>query len=137
MKPYKDLSTEEILDEMKPSELLEVHEDPDDKPQEPRKLLQEDVYDVNADLVQSVGEMAIQRRQEIPDAYLRELRQERDASTSTPAGEFHRFASIPVAVVEMWKKRDGFDVYKEKPKAIIKKLKAEGLDAFLTSNKRM
>ena len=41
-----------------------------------------------------------------------------------------------VVVVEQWLKQ-GFDVYKESPKAIIKRLRQENLEAFLTSNKSL
>jgi ribose 1,5-bisphosphokinase PhnN len=52
------------------------------------------------------------------------------------AREYHRFASIPVVVVEQWLK-EGFDVYKESPKAILKRLREQNLEAFITSNKSL
>ena len=51
-------------------------------------------------------------------------------------GNYHRVASIPVIVADKWMK-EGFNIYDGSvtPKEIIKKLKEENLEAFLTSNK--
>ena len=47
-----------------------------------------------------------------------------------------RVASIPAVVYDQWK-REGFDALKEPPKAILKRLKQQNLDAFITTNKRV
>ena len=78
--------------------------------------------------------LVIKQTQEIPDDFLTKLKEARIESTSRPMGDFHRFASIPTAVVEKWR-REGFDVMKEPAKAIILKLKSEDLGAFITTNK--
>lgn len=82
------------------------------------------------------GELTIKRSQEISQEYLDALKAERDSSTTGRMGELHKFASIPVAVYETWL-RQGFDVRKETPAKIIAKMQAEGLDYFITTNKRL
>lgn len=84
--------------------------------------------------VRQIGEWAVRRDQVIPTSYLDELRAERDASSTTRAKEYHRVASIPVNLVELWLAQ-GFNVYTAEPDEIVKRLKAEGFDAFITSNK--
>lgn len=79
---------------------------------------------------------AVRTVQEIPQEFLDKCAQERFASSHGPMGDYHKFASIPVAVVDQWMK-DGFDVYREPLKAIVARLKKENLDAFLTSNRSL
>src|SRR5574337_472326 len=79
-------------------------------------------------------QLVIKHTQEIPDAFLTQLKEARIESDRRPMGDFHRFASIPTAVVEKWK-REGFDVMKESAKSIIRKLQSEDLGAFITTNK--
>jgi hypothetical protein len=78
--------------------------------------------------------LVIKHSQEINAEFLESIRQARFESTQRPMGDFHRFASVPTAVVEKWK-REGFDVMKEPAKAIIRKLQSEDLGAFITTNK--
>lgn len=92
--------------------------------------------DVDAQLVESCGELAIVRKQEIPDEFLDHLADQRFDSLHTPAGEMHRVASIPVAVVEHWL-RQGFNVFEEPITAITARLHKEGLDAFMATRKRL
>lgn len=78
--------------------------------------------------------LLIKKTQELPQEFLDSLKAERDASTSKPAGEFHRVASIPTVVYEKWLK-DGYDAQKEPIAKTLAKLKAEHLDYFITTNK--
>lgn len=80
--------------------------------------------------------LVIQRTQELPSAFLDGLRDERLTSTSAPIGNFMKVASIPTVVVEKWL-REGFDIHKESAKAIVNRLRAEDLSAFLTTTKRL
>ncbi len=100
-----------------------------------RAKLKGNLHDVNARLFSSVGDLAIQRVQEIPDYFLDELKAEKDASDAR-AGEFHRVARVPVATAEKWM-REGFDIYKEPAAAIVARLKKEQLDSFVTTKKRI
>lgn len=78
----------------------------------------------------------IQATQEIPDDFLTECHENRVASTEGRMGEYHQFASIPTAVVDMWM-RQGFNIYQEPMSAIVKRLRSEDLTAFLTTEKRL
>ncbi len=80
------------------------------------------------------GDLVIKNEQYIPDEFISTLRKERADSLHTPAGEFHRVASIPTAVVDKWY-REGFDIQREPIQATLKRLRQEQLDAFITSNK--
>ena len=74
--------------------------------------------------------------QAIPQAFLSELRRTREDSVRHNTGDYQSVAKVPVAVHEKWK-REGFDMFKETPKAILKRLRDENLDAFITTNKRL
>jgi hypothetical protein len=78
----------------------------------------------------------IKKYQDIPESYLERNRMLRDHSANNTAGEYHQVASIPEVLVDQWL-REGFDVYKESPKAIVARLQKEGLTSFLTSKKRI
>lgn len=81
--------------------------------------------------------LSLKHAQHIPSSFLSQLAESRDASRA-PAGEHHRIASIPVAVVEKWL-AEGFDISQQDVTAaeIIARLKAENLDAFITTTKNV
>ena len=92
------------------------------------------IHDIQTDFLQD-GENVIRKNtQYIPDEYLRSLQSAREDSMGQREGEYMRVASIPVAVVEKWK-REGFDIYQVDGKEILKRLREENLDAFITTNK--
>jgi len=75
--------------------------------------------------------------QNITQEYLDGLKQQRDASGSVREGDFMRVASIPTVIVDKWM-REGFDILSDRnitAHDIIKRLKAEHLDGFLTTTK--
>lgn len=82
-------------------------------------------------------EVVIEHSQEIPDDFLEANKALRDAS-SAPAGDYHKIASIPTAVVEKWM-REGFNIFDENITAseIVRKLTSEDLGAFMTTTKRI
>lgn len=80
--------------------------------------------------------MTLRNQQQIPQSYIDGLKSDKWDSRSTRAGEYMRVASIPAVVYDQWK-REGFDALKEPPKAILKRLKQQNLDAFITTNKRV
>jgi hypothetical protein len=88
------------------------------------------VFDPSSDAVY------ISRKHDIPDEFLDECRRHRDASTEGPMGDSHMVASIPEGVFADWL-ANGFDPIRETPRAIINRLKAEGLDGFITTNRRL
>jgi hypothetical protein len=81
--------------------------------------------------------LAIKRQQFIPQSFLDEIAQEREDSITTPAGDtLYRVARIPVAVIEKWD-REGFDYNHAPASEILRKLRIDELDKFITTKKRI
>ena len=96
------------------------------------------IHDVNHRLLQSSQDLAVERTQNITDDFIRGNREEYDDSLSAtvdPDG-YHRVARIPTAVVEKWL-MEGFSIYEHSHRDIIKKLREEDLDYFITSKKAL
>lgn len=91
--------------------------------------------DVSWDIDENLDGLLIRKDQEITTDFLDGLKEDRMASKAT-AKEYHKVASIPVVVVEKWL-REGFDIYREDLKAILKKLRDEDLTAFIATDKRI
>ena len=79
--------------------------------------------------------VTIRKDQFISSDFLDGLKEDRLASKAR-SREFHKVASIPVVVVEKWL-REGFDIYHEDLKAIMKKLRDEDLTAFIATDKKV
>lgn len=78
----------------------------------------------------------IKREQIITDSFIQDLRDNRFGSKNISEGETMRVASIPVVIHEKWL-AEGFDLFKEKHKTVVAKLKAEGLDYFVATDKQL
>jgi len=92
---------------------------------------------IDTDFIQNEDRVLRKHTQEIPQSFLDGLAEQRNNSTSQREGEFMRVASIPTVVVEKWM-REGFDILSDRNITgadIVKRLKAENLDAFLTTEK--
>ena len=76
--------------------------------------------------------------QDIPDEFLTDLRDSRFASRNERMGNFHKVASLPVAVVEKWI-AEGFNVFDKNVTVpeILKRLSAESLTDFIATNRRI
>ena len=76
------------------------------------------------------------RTQDISQSFLDSLKEQRNNSTKQREGDYMRVASIPTVIVEKWMK-EGFNIFDKNidGKDIVKRLKAENLDAFLTTEK--
>ena len=75
--------------------------------------------------------------QSIPQWHLDDLAEQRNASSGKREGEFMRVASIPTVIVEKWM-REGFNILTDRNITgadIVKRLKAENLDAFMATEK--
>lgn len=83
------------------------------------------------------NDLIIEKRQEIPEEFLSMLQGVKDDSTDQREGEFMLCASVPTDVHELWLARDNYDMLKEDIRTTLKKLRAEGLDKFITTNKRV
>lgn len=89
---------------------------------------------INTQFLQQGENVVRKYTQNISDAFITALRKERDASLEQSEGEMMRVASVPMALAEQWQ-REGFDIYRENATAIMKRLKQQGMDAFLTTKK--
>lgn len=96
-----------------------------------QKLLSTD-FDIKDD----GDKFTIERFQAIPQEYLDSLKEARFESKNRPAGEYHRAASIPQTLVDHWLAQ-GYDVFNEPISKTLAKLKAEGFDAFITTDKQL
>ena len=86
---------------------------------------------------QTQGNDVIQKStQQLSQAFLDDLKDQRNESTKGREGEFMRVASIPTAVIEQWT-REGFNIYEVTGPEIVKRLKDQNLDAFMTTDKRI
>lgn len=82
------------------------------------------------------SQLTIERAQEIPTSFLDALAEKRKASSGAPAGDFHQVASIPTIIYEKWL-REGYDAGQEPISKTLARLRAESLDYFITTDKRI
>ena len=92
------------------------------------------MFDIGNKFHDTVDGLALHKRQVIPHEFLDGLRAAKDASMAPLKGELHRVASVPVLLVEKWLK-EGFNVYQAPAREILKRLRTEHLDAFITTNR--
>ena len=78
----------------------------------------------------------IKKSQDISQSFIDSLKEHRNSSLGQREGEFMKVASIPVVVVEKWQK-EGFDIMDPNTdiKEVLRRLHAENLDAFITTDK--
>ena len=94
---------------------------------------------INTDFIQDKERVIRKQTQEIPQWHLDNLKAEREAASGKREGEFMKIASIPTVIIEKWM-REGFDVIGDKNitgRDIVRRLRAENLDAFLTTEKNI
>lgn len=91
------------------------------------------LIDHTATLLLEDDRRAIRRVQALPDSFFADLAEAR-ATSRSKAPEAVRVASIPTALVESWQ-RAGFDVFVEPASAIVARLRAENLHAFLATER--
>lgn len=91
--------------------------------------------DVSWDIDENMEGLLIRKDQEITSTFLDGLKEDR-LNSKDRAREYHKVASIPVVVVEKWL-REGFDIYREDLKSIMKKLRDEDLTAFIATEKKV
>lgn len=94
------------------------------------------IFDAEGNLTVNVDGFAVREDQHIPQSFLDDLKNAREDSVREKAREFHHVASIPVAVVNKWM-REGFDIYEATIPEIMTRLRAEHLDAFIATKKRI
>jgi hypothetical protein len=96
----------------------------------------QNIHDLKVDFDENPDGLIIQKSQNITQEYLDSLKAHRFESKHRPSGDYLRVASIPVVVIEKWM-REGFDFYNEPASKIVAKLKSDGLDGFLTTDKQV
>ena len=91
-----------------------------------------------ADWLEDADGLVLKQSQDISQAFLDGIKDTRNASLDKREGDYMSVAQIPVVVVEKWM-REGFDIMGPGITAaeIVKRLKEENLDAFLTTEKRV
>ena len=91
---------------------------------------------VTTEFEADAGGLVLKKSQEIPQSLLDSIKAKRDDSTNHKEGEFMHVASIPAVIAEKWM-REGFNILDPNVngKEIVRRLKAENLDAFLTTEK--
>ena len=82
------------------------------------------------------GRLILKREQAISQAFIDELRDFKHETGRNRTRTHHKVASIPAIFVDKFK-RDGFDVFREKPKAVLAYLRAQGLEAFITTERSL
>lgn len=90
-------------------------------------------YDQDAD----GKNLYVTKSQEIPDDFLSDLADKRNASTNERANDFYHVASVPIAVVDHLLTNYGFDVMNAPVRETIAMLKRLELDHFLATQKRI
>lgn len=90
---------------------------------------QVDFHDQGEDLI-------IEKSQYLPQWWLDQLKDARFDSKTGSMGDYHRAASIPQSLHEQWLAQ-GYDCTKEPIRKTIAKLKHEGLDAFITTDRQI
>jgi hypothetical protein len=97
------------------------------------------IDDIGVDFEDNVGGgLVIKQSQEIPEEHLDALRIAKADTIGTPMGELHRVCSVPTNLVEKWM-REGFNIYDKNvtPQEVLKRLRQEQLDTFITTTKRI
>lgn len=83
-----------------------------------------------------ITEAHIETFQDVPDSFLRDLRDRRDLQDQRFAADDVQICSLPASVVDHWF-RQGFSIWDRNvtPQDIIDRLVREDLTAFLTTSK--
>lgn len=85
---------------------------------------------------EDADKLVLEKKQEIPDEFLSQLRGIKQDSTDQRENEFMHVASIPTLIHEKWL-REGYDCTREPVRETVKRLRREQLDAFIVTNKRI
>jgi len=92
--------------------------------------------DIKVDFQENTEGLLIQKTQDIPQEHLDYLKAYRADNSSGRMGEYHRAASIPTIIHEKWLS-EGYDCTVEPIRKTLAKLRAEGLDYFITTDKAL
>lgn len=93
------------------------------------------LHSVTTDWIAEHGGLTIKNTQNIDQKWLDGLKDERNNSGKQREKEFMRVASIPTSVTDQWM-REGFNIYEVSGKEIVKRLREQNLDYFMTTEKK-
>ena len=94
------------------------------------------LIDAHSTFNEDMDGLILSSSQQIAGEHMDRLRAAKDASLDPLKSELNRVASVPTIVVERWM-REGFNIYKEPARAILARLRNEGLDGFITTKRRI
>lgn len=92
------------------------------------------VYDNETILVPDGDQLVRVHTQRIDDDFLNGLREEKAAKAGLRSKDWDKAVSVPTFVVDLWR-RQGFDFFRMSVKETVAKLRADGLDAFVATEK--
>jgi hypothetical protein len=95
-----------------------------------------EIIDKQTEFKENADGLLIKHYQDIPDWWLDELAEIRNASAYKPMGDMCPVAVVPVETVEAWM-REGFNIYSPEVTAedVVARLKAEDFSKFLLTLK--
>ena len=93
---------------------------------------------VTADFGEDADGLFVKKSQDIPQHLIDDNAERRKESSGQREGNYMKVASIPTVIVEKWMS-EGFNIFDQNinGKDIVNRLKAENLDAFLTTDKSL
>lgn len=94
------------------------------------------VLDSTYEFLDAAGDAAIKHSQAIDPALLDHIKDVRHAAHNKREGNFMLAASVPVVIHEQWL-REGYDMTREPAHKTLQRLRAQGLDAFIATDKRL
>ena len=91
---------------------------------------------INTEYKEEVDGIIRKHTQNLPQDFIDGLKERRNESTKQREGEYMHVASIPTIVIEQWL-REGFKYWEATGPEIMKRLRDQNLDAFITTDKRV
>lgn len=92
------------------------------------------LLDCDTDVGENVDGLFFHHHQLITSDFVDSLKNARNDSVQSRCGDYHRIASVPTFVIELWM-RQGIDVDNMTPREVVTRLRREGLHHFITSDK--
>jgi hypothetical protein len=94
-----------------------------------------DLIDSKYKFEEELDDLFMVSKQEITDEFMDDIKAHRLASKNN-RNDWQKVASIPTVIIDKWM-REGFDVFSESPRAIMRRLRANNLDYFIATGKSL
>lgn len=101
-----------------------------------KKTTQVGMHDIEADWIPEFSDMTMKQSQHISQDFLDNLKEDRIQSMGRREGDYMKVASIPIIVIDQWK-REGFNIYEHSGEEIIARLQKQNLGAFMATDKKV